>query len=270
MPFYDADDAAIYYEIEGHGPPLVLLHGYALNGAMWELQMLVISQYLTVITVDLRGFGKSSCGKSWSGNVMARDLIGMIESLELSDVIMLGFSMSGPVALRVAYEMPEMVSNLILVSSVLPSSGRPRAKKESNLQKKEMDILRLRGVEAWADAVGLSKGPIVDRIFNRNPEARPLWDRMIARHDPHRLQCMMTARRATQPSENWRPRLAKIKQPTLIVAGEQDSQFIDSARYLNRKIPNSRLEIIAGAGHMVNLEEPETFNKIVSQFVRGS
>lgn len=270
MPFYDAGDAAIYYEIEGEGPPVVLMHGYALNGAMWELQRPVLSKYSRVITADLRGFGKSSCGKSWSGTVMARDVTGMIESLDLSDVTILGFSMSGPVTLGVALEIPEIVSRLILVSSVLPSSGRDRAKKESDLQKRELDLLRLRGVEAWAEAVGLLRGPMVDGIFKKNPEARPLWNEMMARHNPDYLLRMMTARQGTSPSENSRSRMAELKQPTLIVAGAQDKQFVDSSRYLNRNIANSRLEIISGAGHMVNLEEPETFAKIVIQFVTGS
>ncbi len=270
MPFYDAQDAAIYYETEGKGPPIILLHGYALNSAMWELQRPVLSEYCKVIAVDLRGFGKSSCGKDWSGTVMAGDIVGLIRSLDLSNVSILGFSMSGPVASRVAYEIPESVSKLILVSSVLPSSGRPRAQKEANLQKKEMDVLRLRGVEAWADVVGLSRGPMVDNIFKRNPEAGPLWHRMIARHNPHYLSCMMTARKATSPSKNWRSKLKEIKQPTLIVVGAQDRQFIDSSHYLNRNIPNSRLEIIGVAGHMVNLEDPETFDKIVIEFITAS
>ena len=65
MPFYDAEDAAIYYETDGEGSPLILLHGYALNGTMWEFQRPVFSKSHAVITVDLRGFGQSSCGVSF-------------------------------------------------------------------------------------------------------------------------------------------------------------------------------------------------------------
>ncbi len=268
MPFYDADDAAIYYEIDGEGPPLILLHGYALNGAMWEFQKPVSSKTHAVISVDLRGFGQSSCGKGWSGSIMAKDIIGMIKSLNLSDVAILGFSMSGPVAFRVAYEMPDIVTKLIMVSSILPSSGRPKARNETELQQQELNILRLRGVNAWADETGLLRGPLVDNIFKRNPESRPLWERMISRHNPDYLLCMMTARQATPSSVNWRARLSEIKQPTLIMAGAQDSQLLDSARYLSRNIINSKLEIISGAGHMVNLEAPEEFNRVVSVFLK--
>lgn len=268
MPFYDADDAAIYYEIHGQGPPLVLLHGYALNGVMWEFQKPVFSKTHTVITVDLRGFGQSSCGKSWSDSIMAEDIIGMIRSLNLSDVAILGFSMSGPVAFQVACEIPDVVTKLIMVSSILPSSARPKARKETELQQQEQNILRLRGVNTWAAEIGLLNGPLVDNIFRRNQESRSLWERMISGHNPDYLLCMMTARQATPSPVNWRARLNQIKQPTLIVAGAQDSQFSDSARYLSRNIINSKLEIISGAGHMVNLEAPEEFNRVISVFLK--
>ncbi len=268
MPFYDAEDAVIYYEITGDGPPLVLLHGYALNSTMWEFQKSVLAKSHKVIAVDLRGFGQSSCGKSWSGSIMAEDIIGIIESLDPGEVTILGFSMSGPVAFRIAYEMPDIVTRLIMVSSILPSSGRPKAQKETELQQQELNILRLRGVNAWAEEIGLLSGPLVDNIFKRNPESRPVWERMIARHNPDYLLCMMTARQATPSTENWRARLNEIKQPTLIVAGAQDSQLLDAAHYLNRDITNSELVIISGAAHMVNLEAPEEFNKVISVFLK--
>ncbi len=268
MAFYDANDAAIYYEIEGDGPPLILLHGYALNSAMWEFQKSVLTKSHKVITVDLRGFGRSSCGKGWSGSILAEDIIGLISSLNLVDVAILGFSMSGPVAFRIAYEMRDIVTRLIMVSSILPSSGRPKARKEKELQEQELNILRLRGVKEWGEQMGLLSGPLVDNIFKRNPESRPLWERMISRHNPDYLLCMMSARQTTSPSVNWRAKLNEIKQPTLIIAGAQDSQFLDSARYLHRNINNSKLEIISGAGHMVNLEAPEEFDRAISVFLK--
>jgi pimeloyl-ACP methyl ester carboxylesterase len=266
MPFYDAGDATIYYDIEGSGPPLILLHGYALNGVMWDLQRPYFSKTNTIITVDLRGFGKSSCRKEWSGAVMAGDIVGLTKSLKLRDVAILGFSMSGPVAFRIAVRLPEIVRKLILVSSILPSAGRAKAKKESELQRKEMDILRLRGPKAWAEEMGLGSGPLVANIFKRNPDAGPIWERMISRHNPDYLLAMMKARGKTTSNIDWRSRLGEISQPTLIVAGAQDNRFLDSAKYLNRNIPNSDLKIISDAGHMVNLESPGEFNEIISLF----
>lgn len=267
MPFYDAGDCAIHYDVTGQGPPVILLHGYALNGSMWEFQVPELSENFTVITVDLRGFGRSSCGAQWSGNAMAADIIGLIRELDLKDVTVLGFSLSGGSAVRAALELPDIVSKLILVSSILPSRGLPRTKKEEQYQSKEMDILRLRGVEAWADAIGMRKGKLVDNIFKRNPEARPVWEKIISLHNPDYLLQMMAARANTQSSVDWRSRLKEINQKTLLVFGAQDRQFIAGAHHLGEEIENSKLITISGAGHMVNLEKPEEFNRAVLEFL---
>ena len=267
MPFFDADDAAIFYDDCGDGAPLVLLHGYALNSLMWELQKPAFSKSHKVIRVDLRGFGLSSCAKDWSGTAMANDIKGLLSFLNLNNVTILGFSMSGPVAIRVALEMPDVIARLILVSSILPSSGRPKAKSEETLQQREINILKEQGIRGWAESIGLFDGPFVDNMFRRNPQSESLWQRMIERHDAHRILCMLNARLKTESPVDWRSRLPEIRQPTLVVAGAQDTRFLDASRHLARDIPNSRLEIISGARHMVNLEEPEKFNEVVMGYL---
>jgi len=270
MAFYDAGDAAIFYEITGRGKPLILLHGYALNSLMWAFQLPTLAEKYQAITIDLRGFGQSSCGKSWSGNVMAKDIAGLIEYLDLKDCVILGFSLSGPVAFRLAYNFPDRISRLAMVSSILPSAGKPREATQGLAQKRELDLLTIHGVDGWAEKVGLRSGPLVANMFTRNPEAKELWEKMLNRHNPDFLRCMMTARTGTQPSENWRDKLPDINQPTLIIAGAQDDRFLDASRYLQRHIPKARLEIINGAGHMVNLEKPNEFSRILLEFLEGT
>ena len=268
MPFYDAGDAAIYYEDEGQGLPLVLLHGYALNGVMWDLQIPIFAKSFRVINVDLRGFGKSSCGNKWSGSVMAADVSGLIKSLSLENIAILGFSMGGPVAFRAALENPDLVSRLIMVSSILPSAGRPKAPKEIISQQKEIEILRSKGIIGWAESTGLWSGPLVNGMFDGNLDIRPLWEKLIARHNFDYLMNMMTARLSSAPSANWRSRLGEIKQETLIIMGESDSYFIDGCRILAESIPNSELKIISNAGHMLNLEALEQFNPIILNYIK--
>jgi pimeloyl-ACP methyl ester carboxylesterase len=267
MPFYDAGDAAIFYEIRGDGPPLILLHGYGLNSVMWDFQVSELSKQLRVITVDLRGFGQSSCGKEWSGSAMADDVIGIIKELKLKDVTVAGFSLSGGSAVRAALELPDIVTKIILVSSILPTRGRPRTKKEEEYQSKELETLKANGVHGWADKFGLAKGRLVENIFKRNPDARRVWDRIIARHNPDFLLQMMTARQNTQSLVDWRSKLKDIKQKTLLVFGAEDRQFIDGAYHLDMAISDTKLIIISDAGHMVNLERPEEFNKKVNKFL---
>jgi pimeloyl-ACP methyl ester carboxylesterase len=79
---------------------------------------------------------------------------------------------------------------------------------------------------------------------------------------------MMTARQNTQSLVNWRSRLQEIKQKTLLVFGTEDERFIDGAYHLDMAIPDTRLIIIKGAGHMVNLEKSEEFNNKIVEFLK--
>jgi len=86
---------------------------------------------------------------------------------------------------------------------------------------------------------------------------------MLKADKPDYLECMLKARLVTPSNINWRARMPEITQPTLIIMGEQDKRFMDGAKLMAKTIPNSRLEIIPGAGHMVNLGKPEEFNKVL-------
>ncbi len=269
MPFYDAGDAAICYEEIGQGRPLILMHGYALNSVMWDMQIPKFAESFRVINIDLRGFGKSSCGANWSGSVMAADVSGLIRSLKIENVALIGFSMSGPVAFRVALENPKIIRQLIMVSTILPSAGRPKSANEIMSQRKELEILRSKGIQGWAETSGLWSGPLVNDMFNRNPDIKPLWEKLIARHNFDYLINMMTARLSSAPSANWRSRLGEIVQETLVIMGEADRRFIDGGRSLAEKIANSEFKIIEDAGHMVNLEAPETFNSIILNYIKS-
>jgi len=267
MPFYDAGDAAIYYETTGTGRPLILLHGYAVNSLMWEYQRPVLEKKFQIILVDLRSFGKSSCGRRWSGGIMAEDVAGIIKLLDLHNVAILGFSMSGPVAFRVGLNNSEQVTALIFAASIFPSAGRPQTANQIKLLNEEIEILAQKGVDGWAMKAGLRTGPLVENMFKQNPEIGQLWDQILARHNPDYLRAMLAERARVVAKTNWRERLNELAQPTMIIAGAQDTRFVDASRYLHRTIARSQLKIISGAGHMVNLEKPEEFNRAVIDFL---
>jgi pimeloyl-ACP methyl ester carboxylesterase len=269
MPFYSSGEADIYYEIEGQGKtPLVLLHGYALNSLMWEFQKPALSPFFKLVTIDLRGFGESSCSKCWSGAAMAEDVKGVIEYLGITDVALLGFSMSGPVAIRVAYEIPDIVRRLILVSSTLPATGRPKSEGEIRLQEKELAALEKGDISSWADTIAFRTGPLVGKMFGRNPAIASLWERILSRHNRDYLLCMLRGRLGTVSNINWRSRLEKIRQKTLVIAGREDAKFLDASQHLASSIPDSKLMIIENAGHMVNLEALEEFIRVVLEFLK--
>lgn len=94
------DDASIYYEIHGEGQPLVLIHGWGCSMKFWQRNVAGLQDKFKVVTFDLRGHGQSSKGLNGiTIRRMAEDVHGLIEYLELKDVILMGWSMGGPITL---------------------------------------------------------------------------------------------------------------------------------------------------------------------------
>lgn len=113
----------IYYQDLGEGPPVVLIHGWPLSHEMWEYQLnTLIEGGFRVIAYDRRGFGKSS--KPWNGydyDSLTQDLKALIETLDLRDVTLVGFSMGGGEAVRYLSRYgAERISKLVLLGSVTP------------------------------------------------------------------------------------------------------------------------------------------------------
>src|SRR5690554_6175985 len=113
----------LYYEDQGSGQPVVLIHGYPLNGHSWERQVreLLATGY-RVITYDRRGFGQSSkVGAGYDYDTFASDLKIVLETLDLTDVVLVGFSMgTGELARYVSRFGHERVAKLAFLASIEP------------------------------------------------------------------------------------------------------------------------------------------------------
>lgn len=266
MSYLQLSDIELYYEQHGRGPNLVLLHGFSLNSLMWEPYRELLENRFRVILVDLRGFGKSGAGDRWSHEVMAEDLWQLLNHLEIHKAGLLGFSMSGPTAMRLAIDHPDLVTALILVSSILPLAGGRPNKQEHGETTLDIATLEREGIEAWAKNTGIFNGVVVGPLFERNPEIKPLWQRIISRNEAENLAAVLKLKMGNKPL-NWRPRLGEIKAPTLIVAGERDQSFADASRSLSRRISNSKLMIMKDSGHMLTLEHPERFAGVLVDFL---
>jgi pimeloyl-ACP methyl ester carboxylesterase len=113
----------LYYEDHGIGQPVVLIHGYPLNGQSWELQTReLLADGYRVVTYDRRGFGRSSkVGSGYDYDTFAADLNVVLETLDLRDVVLVGFSMgTGELARYVARYGHERVAKLAFLAALEP------------------------------------------------------------------------------------------------------------------------------------------------------
>lgn len=119
----NSTDIELYYEDQGSGQPVVLIHGYPLNGHSWELQTReLLAQGYRVITYDRRGFGQSSkVGSGYDYDTFAADLHAVLETLDLRDVLLVGFSMgTGELARYVGRYGHERIAKLAFLASLEP------------------------------------------------------------------------------------------------------------------------------------------------------
>lgn len=233
---------------------------------MWEPHREFFEDRFRLTLIDLRGFGKSGVSDRWSHEVMAEDVWRLLNYLEIEKTALLGFSMSGPTAMRLAIDHPDLVTALILVSSILPLAEKRPSERQKNETALEIAILERQGIEAWAKNTGIFNGVIMGPFFERKPDLRPLWERIIRRNEANNLATVLKLKTQNKPL-NWRSQLGEIKTPTLIIAGANDISFVDASRNLSRRIPNSKLMVMKNSGHMLSLENPKKFASVLIDFI---
>lgn len=262
MSIANIRDVVIAYEDTGEGVPLVLVHGHPFDRSMWRDQVRAFSANYRVITFDLRGYGETTVipGKTLLEE-FARDISGLLDYLNVSDIILGGLSMGGQIVLEFYRLFPERVRALILADTFaqLDTDEGRRARNEM------AERLMNEGMNAYADEV-LSK-MIAPKTIEERPD--------VAAH----VLLMMrgtssagaaAALRGRSERQDYTSLLSEIAVPSLIVVGEDDEFTpVADAKFMRERISNSRMAVIEGTGHMPNLERPDEFNRVVEEFLRA-
>jgi 3-oxoadipate enol-lactonase len=250
------------YETRGSGPALLLLHAFPLGMAMWDAQMEPLARRFQVVRFDARGFGGTPPGQGlMTMERMADDAAALLDHLGLSRAVVCGLSMGGYAALAFVRRHAERLRGLVLCDTKAGADTDEARQGRATLAEK---VLK-EGAQAAADATlpkllgGTShaqRPEVVARvraIITANP-ARGIADAL------HGL-----AARADS-----RPTLREIAVPTLVVCGEEDALTPPAeSKALQEGIAGSRLEMIAQAGHLANLENPGAVNAVLEHFLTG-
>jgi pimeloyl-ACP methyl ester carboxylesterase len=258
MPTKTVNGHEIGYEEAGHGTPLVLLHGFPLDARIWAKQREALASKFRVITPDLRGFGKSASGATFSLEDLADDVHALLAELKALPAILGGLSMGGYVSLAYVKKHPADLRGLILIDTKA-EGDTPEGKQA---REKMIQLVREEGSSAVAEQM-MPKMLAPDAEKARPGVAREL--RQIMENCPpltieHALSAM---RDRPDHSSN----LPSIAAPTLIIVGEHDAITPPKvAEAMHSAIPKSKLEVIKGAGHMSPMEQPEQVNRAIASF----
>lgn len=249
----------IAYERVGRGPPLVLVHGAAVDSRMWRPQLAALADEFTVVAWDEPGAGRSSDVPAGFALVDYADcLAALIDALDLGPAHVTGLSWGGTVALELYRHHPDRVATLLLVDTYAGWKG--------SLPEREVQA-RLEGVRQMLAAADHLFDPTLPGLFAGQPPAEyvALLDAMAADVRPGSMSTALLVMAET----DQRDLLPAIQVPTLLIWGELDARSpLSVAGQFKDAIPDAELIVIPGAGHVSNLEQPELFNDAVRQFCR--
>jgi pimeloyl-ACP methyl ester carboxylesterase len=254
-----ANGIEIAYERVGEGPPLVLVHGAGDDGRVWQPQLAALADEFTVVGWDEPGAGRSSDVPAGFGLAGYADcLAALIEALALGPAHVAGLSWGGTVVQELYRRHHEFVETLILVDTYAGWKG--------SLPEEELRA-RVDGVRQMLAAPGDEWHPSLRGLFAGQPpaESLALVEEMAADVRPESMRAALRA----MAEADQRDLLPRIAVPTLLIWGELDARSpLSVARQFKRAIPDAKLVVIPGAGHMSNIEKPESFNDAVREFCR--
>jgi pimeloyl-ACP methyl ester carboxylesterase len=241
----------IDYEVTGRGRPVILGHGYGATRRMWSGQHATLGDRYRLITWDMRGHGQTETPDDpaqYSTDLTVADTEGLLETLGVGRAVVGGLSLGGYMALAFYLAHPEMVEALVICDSG-PGyrNAEARAAWNQRAHQRAAD-LEARGLDAFG---GRSREVREALGHHRSPQGLAHAARgMLAQQDSRVIDG-----------------LPGIRVPTLIIVGDRDEPFLAPCQYMAKKIPGARLEIIAGAGHSSNLDQPEAFNRVLLDFL---
>lgn len=254
MPYVDSDGASIYYERHGDGPAIVFVHGSGGHHAIWWQQVAALRDEFTVVTLDLRGFGKTGLERPQSefdGQAFYGDVVAVLDQEDLTDAMVVGQSIGSIAALRTGLVRPERVGSVVLGHS-LGGISHPELKEL-----------------AAADRAEAVKLPVIDRLLTKRfQQERKDLTFLFRQMGTFNVATMQDLRNLDTDG----PTLDEIQASGVkiaFLAGEKDAVLgVKTVTRAHELLPGSHLEIVPGAPHSMYWETPEQYNTAVARLRR--
>lgn len=265
MPKVDLHGVGIYYEETGEGFPLVFAHELAGNTESWKAQVSYFSRRYRVITYNARGYPPSDVPDTlddYSQEQVVEDLYLLLQHLGIKQAHIGGLSMGGNMTVFFGLRHPEMAKSLIIAGAGTGSTDSALFKKQSEAYAAQLEA------GGTAGLVDYLTGPTRARFKQKDPTGWTEFARLFSEHSAQGKALTLRGYQARRPSiMSLESELQAMQVPSLIILGDEDDPCLEPALFMKRNIPRSGLVVVPQTGHAVNLEEPEIFNRSVSDFL---
>ena len=268
MPTFSSNGVEIYYQVAGEGYPLVMAHEFAGDITSWEPQVNYFSRRYRVITYCHRGYPPSEVPndpEAYSQDLQVEDLYRLLQYLGIEQAHIGGLSMGGTLTVGFAIAHPDMCRSLVIASAGAGSDSGDRERLVASWQSLSESMMT-EGMEKFAD--GYARGAERLQFLRKDPVGWAKFHAGLAAHSA--LGSSLTFRGVQMKRKTiyqLEGELQNIRIPTLVMIGDEDGPCVDPAIFMKRNIPGAGLAVFPQAGHTINLEEPDLYNRTVSDFL---
>ena len=260
MPYARVNGNMLFYRESGDGPPAVFIHGFPLDHSLWLDQLKGLAHVRHCIALDLRGFGRSdpTVDAVLTMEMLADDVAGLLEALGVGGADVVGHSMGGYVALALWELRPDVVRSLALVDTRAGGDGAEARTGRDAMIDRILDG----GKSALADEM-------VRNLLGREPSRRA-QARLRSMVESTRYETLVAAIEGMKDRKDRTAILPTISVPTVVIGGEEDTLIPpDRIREVSAAIPGARTSIIARAGHLTPIEQPDPVNQALIELFEG-
>jgi pimeloyl-ACP methyl ester carboxylesterase len=263
-----SDGVSLFYESAGSGTPIIFVHEFGGSHWSWEPQLNFFARRHRCITFAARGYPPSDIPESvdaYSQGRAADDIVEVLSAAEIDKAHVVGLSMGGFASLHAALRHPQRVLSVVAAGT---GYGAEKAHEDYFKGVSEQVAINFRERGAKSFAPIYAEGASRVQFQEKDPRGWRLFADRLAQHDSRGAANTMRGVQVRRPSlYDLEAEFRALETPVLVMTGDEDDHCIQPGLFLKRTIARSGLAVFPKSGHTLNLEEPELFNRLVSEFI---
>ena len=271
MPHLTTDDGVkLFYQEVGTGIPIVFVHEFAGDVRSWEAQLRHFGRRYRAIAYNARGYPPSDVPSEVERYSQARardDIRAVLDALKIDKAHIVGLSMGGFATTHFGFTYPERARSLVIAGCGYGASPGTRAQFAAEAEASAARFEQQAMAEA-AEAYAL--GPSRVQLQNKDPRGWREFADQFAEHSTIGSAMTLRGVQSRRPSlYDLVEEMKKITAPTLIMTGDEDWPCLEPGILMKKTIPTAALVVLPNAGHAINLEEPDAFNRHIDEFLQA-
>ena len=268
MAYAKVNGVKLYYEETGEGRPVIFVHEFAGDYRSWEPQVRSLARRYRCIRYNARGYPPSEVPAQlakYSQDIHVDDIAGVLDALDIRKAHVVGCSMGGYAAVHFAIRYAKRALSATAIGAGFGSDPDKRTQflADTEAQAKRFDEL---GMPAAVNDYKI--GPSRVQYQNRDPRGYEEFARQFEEHSAlgsaNTLRGVQGERPTVYALESG---LRRCKVPMLIVSGDEDDNCLEPGIFIKRVCMSANLLVVPATGHAVNLEEPDLFNRVLTDFL---